>query len=194
MPVNQVEVMMKVTATLERLGIAYIISGSFASSAHGNPRATMDVDLLAALKSEHVRLLFDDLKSEFYVNEQSMLRAVRTKHHFNAIHFDTSFKVDIFIAEDSGFDIKQLERATLEVVSEDQQSKAYVATAEDTVLAKLDWYRRGNEVSEQQWKDILGVIEVQGERLDLDYLSHWAKELRVSDLLEQAIKEVKQLS
>lgn len=188
---KQVEVMMKVVAALEKQEITYIVCGSYASSAHGHARATMDIGLLAALRPEHIRSLYSDLKSEFYVNEQSMLRAVETKRHFNAIHIDTSFKVDIFAAEDFGFDIKQLERGTKEIVSEDQQSKAYVATPEDTIIAKLVWYRHGNEVSDQQWKDILGVIEVQGQRLDFDYLKQWAQELDVSDLLDEAILEAR---
>lgn len=61
----------------------------------------------------------------------------------------------------------------------------YVKSPEDTILRKLLWYRMGGEVSDRRWSDILGVVQVQGERLDRDYLAKWAPQLRVEDLLAQ---------
>ena len=65
----------------------------------------------------------------------------------------------------------------------------FFASPEDTVLAKLEWYRKGGEVSDRQWRDLLGVLKVQGETLDRAYLDHWAGELDVSDLLHRALEE-----
>jgi hypothetical protein len=75
------------------------------------------------------------------------------------------------------------------VIATDPDRTAYVATAEDTILAKLEWYRLGGDVSERQWCDVLGVMKVQADRLDLAYLRQWAAQLNISDLLERAIKE-----
>ena len=66
-------------------------------------------------------------------------------------------------------------------------AEALVATPEETLLAKLEWYRNSGEVSERQWRDVLGIMMVQGNKLDLAYLRQWAKELKVSDLLERAL-------
>lgn len=105
------------------------------------------------------------------------------------IHLGSTFKVDIFVSKGGGFDVAQLERRQLKNVVGDPQRAAYVATGEDTVLAKLDWYRRGNEVSERQWLDVVEVLSVQAGALDLEYLQQWAAELSVADLLEEALQE-----
>jgi hypothetical protein len=67
--------------------------------------------------------------------------------------------------------------------------EAYVQAPEDAVLSKLDWYRRGGEVSENQWRDVLGMLRQQAERLDVGYLRMWAGELGVADLLDRACRE-----
>jgi len=189
MDANQIDVVLKVVSVLEKLNIPYVISGSFASSIHGLPRATHDADFIASIKPEQTAAFAVELREEFYADEQSIKHAARTKRHFNIIHLDSIFKVDIFVAKPSGFETTQIERRQLKILSKDLLQEAYVASAEDTILAKLNWYRRGNEVSDQQWEDIKGVIKVQGDRLDMEHLKHWARELGVSDLLERALAE-----
>ena len=186
---EQLRVLFKVLEVLERLNIDYVIGGSFASSAHGFARATMDVDMLVSLNREQADLLVSQIGTEFYADEQAILRAINAKRHFNIIHIDTSFKIDMFVAKPDGFDKKQLERRQMRVINDEPAIKAYVATAEDTILAKLKWYRLGNEVSDRQWKDVLGVIRIQGDRLDSGYLKQWASSLGVSDLLDKALAQ-----
>jgi hypothetical protein len=84
---------------------------------------------------------------------------------------------------------EQFARARRQPLSIDPWVEALVSTAEDTLLAKLEWYRMGGEVSERQWRDVQGILKVQEGNLDLDYLRHWAEELKVSDLLERALTE-----
>jgi hypothetical protein len=180
---EQVAATLQVTQTLESLGIAYVIGGSMASTAHGRIRTTMDVDIVADLKPTHIDPLIQALGAAFYVDAGAAQSAVQRRASFNLIHLETIFKVDIFVAKDRPFDKQQLARREKQALGPEPDQTAYVASAEDTILAKLEWYRLGGEVSERQRRDIQGIIEVSGDRLDLDYLRHWANALNVADLL-----------
>jgi len=187
---DQLEVMLMVVEVLNRLNIPYVIGGSFASSAHGFARSTRDIDIVAAIEPEVAEEFTALLQSEFYADEQAIKRAVRAKQHFNVIHLNSMFKVDFFLLKGGEFNKKQIERRQQAAVGGYPDRKVYVLTPEDTILAKLVWYRKGNEVSDQQWEDILGVFRVQGDKLDTEYLNHWAKELGVADLLERVFGDL----
>lgn len=178
-----------VTSALEKLNIPYVLVGSFASSIYGLYRATADIDILADITTEHVSPLHEALKEDFYVDELSMRKAIARGQSFNAIHFDSVFKIDLFVASDDEFATAQLNRRQSRALSPDATDEVYVATAEDTVLAKLRWFRAGNESSKNQWNDVLGIISVVRDGLDNDYLRKWAERLGVSDLLERALDE-----
>ena len=177
----------KVTTLLEELSIAYLLGGSFASAIYGVVRTTQDSDLLAEMHQEHVQPFMQALQDEFYLDEHMITEAITRGTSFNIIHQASMFKVDIFIPRPRAFERSQLARARKQTLSVDPEIQAVVATAEDTVLAKLEWYRMGGEVSERQWRDVLGILKVQADSLDLDYMRHWAQELKVSDLLERAL-------
>jgi hypothetical protein len=178
-----------VTGILERLGVRYAIGGSLASSLHGVFRASVDADLVADLGLKHVEPFAGALGDAFYHDEAAMRRAIEGRRSFNVIHLDTMFKVDVFIPKRRAFDEAQLERRAAHVIANDPERSAFVATAEDTILAKLDWYRAGGGVSEQQWRDVLGILQVQSATLDRDYLRSMAASLEVSDLLERVLSE-----
>ncbi|HEY7818629.1 MAG TPA: hypothetical protein VIG29_10450 [Vicinamibacteria bacterium] len=183
------EITLIVAGILDRLGVRYAIGGSLASSLHGVFRASVDADVVADLRLDQVEPLGRALGLAFYHDQAAMRRAIELRRGFNVIHLDTMFKVDIFIPKDRKFDESQLQRRKAHIIASDPDRSAFVASAEDTVLAKLDWYRAGGEVSEQQWRDVLGIIEVQSRRLDRDYLGSMAESLGVSDLLNQALAE-----
>jgi len=186
---EQIAVTMLVADALEALGVPYAIGGSFASALHGVMRATMDADLVADLRKEDVAPFVQALGELFYANAEMMREAIGQHRSFNLIHLESMFKVDVFVARPRDFDRAQLTRRQLHLLSEDPERRAYVASAEDTVLAKLEWYRSGGEVSDRQWRDALGVLKVQGLRLDLAYMRHMAAGLGVKDLLERALEE-----
>jgi len=184
-----IEVTMVVINALDALGVRYAIGGSLASAVHGVMRATMDADLVTDLQLEHVESLARTLGDAFYADEEMMRDAIRRHTSFNLIHLDTMFKVDVFVAKPRPFDRSQLSRRQLHALSEDSNARAYVTSAEDIVLSKLEWYRMSGCTSDRQWRDILGVLKVQGDRLDLDYLHSMAASLDVTDLLARALQE-----
>jgi hypothetical protein len=178
----------RVVRALETLQIPYLIGGSMASTAYGRIRATMDVDIVADLSIEQVDPLVALLGDEFYADAEMMRQAIDHRSSFNLIHLTTMFKVDIFVIKDRPYDRQQLERRLARSLEPSEQI-VYVASPEDVILAKLEWYRLGGEVSERQWRDIQGVLDVQGNRLDRDYMRHWAAILDVADLLVAALDE-----
>ena len=183
-------VLSQVTATLEQQNITYVLVGSFASSIHGMYRSTADIDILADIHTEQIRTLFEILQTSFYVDEHAMRDAVAQGRSFNAIHFDSVFKVDIFIAGADEFALTQLKRRQLRKISPEKDDALYVASAEDTVLAKLRWYRAGHETSNTQWNDVLGVLGASGSYLDLEYLHTWASKLGIEDLLQKVLDDI----
>jgi hypothetical protein len=187
---EQIEVTMQVADALDSLGVSYAIGGSFASAIHGVMRATMDADLVTDMVLSDAIPLVKALAGAFYADAETMREAIRHHSSFNLIHLATMFKVDVFVVKARAFDRSQLARRQLLLLSEEPERYAYVASAEDTILAKLEWYRLGGGVADRQWRDVLGVIMVQGERLDLVYLRTMAAQLAVSDLLEQALQAV----
>ncbi len=175
-----------IVEALEELGIPYHIGGSVASSLYGLPRLTIDADLVADLRMEHVRPLVKQLETDYYIDGDMIRDAIRRQSSFNLIHQDTILKVDIFIPKSRLFDQEELRRAQQEVLSEGTRP-FNIASPEGTILNKLEWYRMGGEVSDRQWNDILGVLKVQGTNLDMAYLRRWAANLSVTDLLERAL-------
>ena len=183
-------VVLHVIDILDDLELRYHLGGSFASAIHGVPRQTMDADLVVDLNAATVALLIDRLGDRFYVDLDVAREAVLQHGSFNAIHLTTGFKVDFFAKGPGEFDELELERSQPTQISADPPRSAMVKTAEDTILCKLQWYRSGGEVSDRQWRDVLGVLMTVGEDLDQHHLRHWAMKLGVADLLKRAMAEV----
>jgi hypothetical protein len=187
-PDEQLAVNQRVADVFEGLGIRYYLCGSMAASYHGFYRATADADFVAAIKFHHIKPFVEQLKSEFYVDAEVVLEAVKEESSFNMLHDDTLLKVDIFVLKRDPFAMEQMARRT-RLVSGGEVPPVFVATAEDTILSKLGWYRLGGEVSDRQWGDITGILKLQHDRVDRSYMAEWAKRTGVSDLLERALRE-----
>ncbi|MFQ5709286.1 MAG: hypothetical protein ACE5HO_17655 [bacterium] len=184
------EAMRTMVEVLEQLGIDYYFGGSIASSALGIPRSTLDLDVVADLHPKDAKAFVQLLKSEYYVDEEMLLQAIEQRSTFNLVHLETLFKVDLFVLKNRAFDRQAFTRRVKETLDEQETRRQYyLCTAEDIILNKLERYRQEGEVSERQWLDVLGVMKVQQSRLDRDYLARWAANLRVGDLLSQALQE-----
>jgi len=143
-----------VAAILEELGIRYVIGGSVASSLMGEPRSTLDLDVMIVCDADSVRNLVGRLQEAFYVDESDALRAVADQSAFNAIHLPSSLKVDFFLAERAPFAAHQIERRRAIDVG---GVRLYFYAPEDLIVRKLMWFRLGAETSERQWRDVLGI-------------------------------------
>lgn len=192
MPIDDaIAAMTPVVAELERLGVPYYVGGSVASSAYGHMRTTQDADLIADLKAEHVAPLVRALGDDYYISPTAALEAIGRRSSFNLIHYATMFKVDLFVSKLRPYDRAAFMRVRKQRLDrENTESEFCLASPEDVVLSKLEWFRLGDEVSEKQWLDITKVLNVQQHALDRAYLTHWAAELGVADLLERAWREV----
>ena len=186
-PIDPIAIALSVTRVLDALGIVHTLGGSIASSIAGEPRSTVDIDIVAALEESHIPALVSALSSDFYVDDESLRRAVRQRTSANLIHQATQLKVDIFVAGGTPLDRQQLMRR--QKVALGPGRTLHVHPPEDILLQKLRWYRKGGEVSDRQWRDILGIVRVQGSRLDREYLSTHAPTLEVGDLLTRALRE-----
>jgi hypothetical protein len=190
MPGEPVQVTLLVIEALEDLGIPYLIGGSLASAVHGVIRSTMDTDIIADMRIDHAQVLATRLGSAFYADVDSIMNAIKNKISFNLIHLETMFKVDIFPLKERAFEQSEMERRTSHIIATDPDREAYIASAEDIILAKLEWFRMGGELSERQWRDVQGVLKVQADRLDVVYLMKWAGNIGVRDLLDKALSEM----
>ena len=184
-----ITVTLLVVDALEALGVRYFIGGSLASAVQGVARATLDADVIADLRAEHIEPLTHSLGEQFYFDVDTIRNAVARRSTFNLIHLRTMFKVDVFVSKGRPFDRAQLERRVLQILVADPQPSLYLASPEDTILAKLDWYRQGGEISDRQWRDVIGVLAAQHGRLDESYLRDWADQLGLRDLLRRAMDE-----
>ncbi len=183
-----VELAIEVAHLFEQLGIPYYLAGSLASSIHGEPRATRDIDFVAEIGAAQVEPFCRALGDAYYVDRETVAQAVIRHSHFNVVRLDSMLKVDVFLPADRTRFAEELRRSRVTGVGSDTLR---VASAEDTVLAKLDWFRLGGEVSDRQWSDVVGVMRIQQETLDLGYLTGQAIARGLATLLERALAEAR---
>jgi hypothetical protein len=185
---DPVDAALAVTAALDACDIPYTVGGSLASSFSGEPRASIDADILIDMTANQIASFIDALGDAFYADATSLARAIATRTSTNLIHRQSGVKVDLFVAG-SELDQRQLQRRRRVLVQSEPDRFLYVHSPEDILLQKLHWYRLGGEASDRQWRDVLSVIVVQASRLDRDYLTTTATMVGLSDLLERAFRQ-----
>lgn len=174
----------------DTLQIPYYVSGSVASSLQGEVRFTEDLDLAIAITFNKIKPLIKALQGDFYISDIAVLEAIEgATSSFNVIHFETTEKADIFISRSDLFSESKMSRRQFYSAENEPEKGFYVCTPEDTILQKLVWYKLIDNQSQKQWRDILGVLKLQKETLDFNYLYQWGFFLEVSENLHQAFRE-----
>jgi len=172
---------------LDQIEIDYVLGGSLASSTFGEPRATNDVDIAIALLATQLDPLINEFRSRgYYVAERSAVEAITQHSSFNVIH-PSGLKVDLFVTGDGVLDRLQIGRRARVELPTDPPREIWVTSPGDQILRKLDWYRLGQEVSDRQWRDILGLIKAQHATIDLVELRSNASQAKLDELLERAL-------
>ena len=187
-----IQVLLSIVERLDLLKIDYAVGGSLSSSVFGEPRSSADVDMLVAMRPAQAAPLTAALEGSFYVDGDTVAEATRRHSSFNVIHLVTMMKADLFVAGANLLDREQLRRRREVVVAQNPTRSAFVTAPEDVVLRKLDWYRRGGAVSDQQWRDVLGVLKAQASVLDRGYLENTARASGLDELLARALTDARQ--
>ena len=188
---NDIEILKDFVEILEKLGIRYAIGGSIASSFYGKVRFTIDADITVEPFIHSVDIFYQSLKSDFYISKDAVYQALKAGASFNIVHLQTSFKIDVFICKDIPFQRQMLQHPRKLKLSQSVDKLFSVVSPEDIILLKLQWFHSSGCVSEKQWADILGVLRIQDDKLDYDYLKKWADDMKLSDLLKKALSEFK---
>lgn len=178
---SQSELLILVASILADAGVPFMVTGSFASTIHGEPRLSHDIDIVIDLQPDHVASVaarFQEL--DFYADEESLAEAVARQDQCNFIHMDSGEKVDFWVLTESPFDRARFDRR---VQAPYDGHTLWVSSPEDTILMKLIWDQQSGG-SEKQRRDVLRVYESQFVDLDQAYLDHWARELKVIDSLD----------
>lgn len=184
-----IEAIKPVIYVFDNLLIPYYIGGSVASSVYGIARATLDIDIVADIKTENISGIMNELKSDYYIDQDMIKNAILNKSTFNLIHLQTMIKIDVFIYNNDLYGKESMRRKRLDTIEDDKSILYSFSSPEDIILNKLLWYKKGNQISDRQWSDVTGVIKIQSNSLDKLYLIKWANELNIMDLLEKAFTD-----
>jgi len=173
------ELLGNIVLILERLQIPYIVTGSIASMAYGEPRLTNDIDIVAAVEEKHISGLLEAFSpNEFYISEDMIREAIRCKGQFNIIHPASGLKIDIIIKVDNPFNASRFTRS--KQIYPSDTYKANFAAPEDVIIKKMEYYKEGG--SEKHLRDITGILKISGDEVDYGYISEWAERLGLTEI------------
>lgn len=176
------EVLRRITTALDSAGIPYMLTGSFASAHHGTPRSTLDLDIVIAATPEQIKRLSAALPAnEYYIDLDAALDACSRESLFNVIDSVTGWKIDFIFRKSRLFSQEEFRRRR---VTDLQGLQIFVATAEDVVIAKLEWAKLSQ--SQRQLEDVAGILRLRAETLDQEYLGKWVDELDLATEWQKA--------
>jgi len=179
---NERELLVDCLRRLNRTGITYYLTGSMASNYWGIPRTTHDLDFVVQMPASAIPRMVDEFSRDFFIDEAAVRAAYQPPHQFNAIDTRSALKVDFWLPKPEPFDRQILLRRVSAILFSEA---AWICTAEDVILHKLLWNRISP--SDRQLGDAAGVVAVQADALDKNYLRRWAHELRLTDELERLL-------
>ncbi len=186
---EQGELLQRLVAALEDIGIPYMIGGSHASIYYGEPRHTLDIDVVADVRPEHIPSLCDAFPfPEFYLSVEAVREAVARRGQFNIIHPDSGLKIDVILPKPTPYDMLQFQRRQRLPLTPERE--ACFARPEDVILYKMIYYREGG--SEKHLRDITGMLLISGAEIDQDYIARWAGELGLRDIWEAVLRRLSQ--
>lgn len=152
-----------------------MLTGSFASAYYGALRSTQDIDLVISATQQQLRHFIESLPNdEYYADVEAALEAHKKMSMFNVIDMRTGWKIDMIILKNRAFSREEFLRRQLVRTSE---ASFFVATAEDVILAKLEWAKGAR--SNRQIQDAAGIVKIRGEAVDFSYLKKWISELNL---------------
>ena len=175
---------------LSTLDLKYFVCGSFASGAHGDFRATNDIDIVCSISDSHVNSFVSIASNSFYADKNHILSSIQQNIAFNIIHKTFFVKVDVFSKIGPLEKLEFTRTQEFLPLTSGSGRKAKIASPEYSIIAKLIWWKKGGEVSDRQLKDVKGVLSLKKGLLDNDYLDKWAKEFKVSKILSLLRKEI----
>ena len=163
------EALAAVARAFAALAVRWAIGGSVASAAHGEPRATNDVDVVALLTEQDARALVQQLGADFYADADAAADAARRHSSFNVIDNRSFIKIDVFVPPPGPLGAGQLDRLQMLQILPGVGALPILGP-EDVILQKLRWYELGGGVSDRQWRDIVSVLRIAREAIDFEYL------------------------
>jgi len=176
------EVFREITAALAQARIPYMVVGSFASNLYGTGRGTQDIDLVISATPDQIQVLLGLLpKARYYFDLDDALTACRRKDMFNILDMERGWKIDLIFEKPSPYHQQAFQRRTAAQI---EQVPLFAATAEDTIISKLEWAKMGE--SFRQIEDVAGILKVSGSLLDLAYVEKWIAELGLTEQWERA--------
>jgi hypothetical protein len=186
---EQYELLEKVVVAFGRLGIRYLVTGSVAAMAYGEPRLTNDVDIVAIVEETHIPGLLAEFPSaEYYIDEDMIKEAIHNLGQFNIIHPTSGLKVDVIIKRDTAFDESRFRR--IRKIQPAPAYKADFASPEDVIVKKMEFYKESGH--EKHLRDITGILKVSGDTVDRAYISQWVERLGLVDIWEAVQKRVRE--
>jgi predicted nucleotidyltransferase len=175
-------VLSRIVQALQDAGVPYMLTGSFASSLHGSPRVTQDVDIVIAPTLGSLQKLLGQFPEDaYYVSKDAALQAYGSEGMFNVVDFDTGWKVDFIVRKSRAFSLEEFERRHPAMI---ESTNVVVASAEDVIIAKLEWAKLGE--SERQLRDVASILSIRGSDLDVPYIDTWVEQLDIADQWSKA--------
>ena len=183
------ELLQKVIGVFENLSISYLVTGSVASMAYGEPRLTNDIDIVADIGLSHIPgLLAAFPKEDYYIDEEMIKEAIFRIGQFKIINPASGLKIDIIIKQDTPFDQSRFER-TREIYP--GTYSAVFASPEDVIIKKMEYYKLGG--SEKHLRDITGIIKISEESLDKEYIAQWAIQSDLKDIWNMILQRLERV-